>query len=157
MNKLDLISSFFLLVLALMISILSYKMKLGLWSNPGPGFFPFCAGIVLGAVSLIILVRCLLSSSGGKDRLWPPKGAIKNIVFVIAALFFYVAFLENIGFSICTFLAMVFYVRVIGSQKWISAVLFAVITTLISYMLFEMVLKAQLPPGFLGNYNIWIF
>lgn len=93
----------------------------------------------------------------GIDCLWPSKESIKNIVLVIAALFFYVAFLENIGFSICTFLVMVFYVRVIGSQKWISAVLFAVITTLISYMLFEIVLKAQLPPGFLGNYNIWIF
>src|SRR5215510_8731125 len=69
----DLTSALFWLAFAIFFSIESLtQLKLGTLHQPGPGFFPFWAGVVLGLLSLILLLNSLrnqerLSLSGLKS------------------------------------------------------------------------------------------
>jgi len=48
---------FFSLILGVSICIESYRVSLGDFHNPGPGFFPFLIGLSIAALSLALLVQ----------------------------------------------------------------------------------------------------
>ena len=148
MKRLDLVSSSSLLLLATAIGIQSYKLSLGTWAEPGPGFFPMGSGIALGLISFLILLNSLWTHEPGQRvPFWPGGRAAIKIVLVVLTLLLYGILLEYLGFLLCTFIALMFLLRVIETQKWFSAISFAVITTVISFAVFEFCLKSQFPKG----------
>jgi len=54
-------SSLLFLLFSVYISIESYRLGLGTLRMPGPGIFPFIAGVALGVVSLSLLFGTLLT------------------------------------------------------------------------------------------------
>jgi hypothetical protein len=147
MKSLDKISSLCLLFFAIGISIQSYKLSLGTMAEPGPGFFPMGSGITLGALSLLIFTKAILTSENRPNPFWPDKKAVRKIILVVLTILLYAISLEYLGFLLCTFLSMLFLLKVIEPQKWFPAIFFAVITSLSSYTVFEIFLKSQLPKG----------
>jgi putative tricarboxylic transport membrane protein len=142
----DLVSSLFWLAIAIFVSFEGFtKLKLGTLRQPGPGFFPFWGGLLLGALALILLARSLKS----RERLafgaipWPA------LVVVLGALLCYLLFLETLGFLIVTvlFLVALFCLAKIG---WVKQVAWSVIAASVAYALFKFWLKVQLPAGFFG-------
>src|SRR5215470_13966728 len=97
----DLTSALFWLAIAIFFSIEGLtQLKLGTLHQPGPGFFPFWAGVLLGILSLILLINSLknrerLSLSGLKS--W-------KLLLVTGALLAYLLLLEMLGFVTITFL-----------------------------------------------------
>jgi putative tricarboxylic transport membrane protein len=142
----DLVSGLFWLAIAIFVSFEGFtKLKLGTLRQPGPGFFPFWGGLLLGALALILLARSLklrerLAFSGIP---WPA------LVLVLGALLCYLLFLETLGFLIVTalFLIALFCLAQIG---WIKQVAWSVIAASLTYALFKFWLKVQLPPGLFG-------
>ena len=59
MKKLDWISGFFCLILGVSICIESYRVSLGDFHNPGPGFFPFLIGLAIAVLSSALLVQVI--------------------------------------------------------------------------------------------------
>ena len=147
----DKISSLCLLLFALGISIQSYKLSLGTWAEPGPGLFPMCSGITIGALSLLIFTKSVLTPESIVKPFWPDIKAIRKISLVVVTLLLYAISLDYLGFLLCTFLSMLFLLKVIEPQKWFVAIFFAVITSLSSFTLFEILLKSQLPKGFIAG------
>lgn len=147
MKSLDKISSLCLLFFAIGTSIQSYKLSLGTWAEPGPGFFPMGSGIILGALSLLILTKAILTSENRLNPFWADKKAVRKIILVVLTVFLYAISLEYLGFLLCTFLSMLFLLKAIEPQKWFPAIFFAVITSLSSYTVFKILLKSQLPRG----------
>jgi putative tricarboxylic transport membrane protein len=142
----DLVSAFFWLAVAIYVSYEGFtKLKLGTLRQPGPGFFPFWGGLLLGACALILLVRSLKS----RERL--ASGAIPwpALIMVLGALLGYLLFLEMLGFIIVTllFLLALFCFAEIG---WIKHVAWSAIATSLVYALFKLWLKVPLPSGLLG-------
>jgi len=142
----DLASALFWLAIAVFVSFEGFtKLKLGTLRQPGPGFFPFWGGLLLGACALILLVRSL------KSREWLGSGAIPwpALILVLGALLGYLLFLETLGFVIVTFLFLLalFCFAEIG---WIKHVAWSVIATSLVYALFKFWLKVQLPSGLFG-------
>jgi putative tricarboxylic transport membrane protein len=147
-KSLDRISSLCLVFLASGITIQAYILGPGTWADPGPGFFPMGSGIALGLISFLILAGALLDSKPEKENtLWPGKRDMKKIILVILSVLLYAVLIEYLGFILCTFFCMLFLLKVIEPQKWIPAFFFAAITSLISYTVFEIFLKSQLPRG----------
>lgn len=145
MKRLDR-SSLFLLFLSLFICLDSYRIDLGTLSSPGPGLFPFGAGLILGILSLIIILQ-----SSAKEEPGGTEGTGKyKIVLVLIALITYGLVLEWMGFIITTFGLLIFLLKVIVPQSWTRVLITAFLSSLCSYLLFEVWLKAQLPKGFLG-------
>ena len=142
----DLTSAVFWLAVAIYVSFEGFtKLKLGTLRQPGPGFFPFWGGLLLGACALILLARSLKS----RERLG--SGAIPwpALIMVLGALLGYLLFLETLGFVIVTllFLLALFCFAEIG---WIKHVACSVIATSIVYALFKLWLKVPLPSGLFG-------
>ena len=63
----DLISSVFWLAIAIFFSIEGFThLKLGTLHQPGPGFFPFWGGVVLGLLSLVLLLTHSRTETGSR-------------------------------------------------------------------------------------------
>ena len=142
----DLTSSLFWLAIAIFFAVDSVMhLRLGTLYQPGPGFFPFWAGVVLALLSLMSLFgslkkRDMLSLSGFKS----PK-----LLLVTGALLAYLLLLETLGFLIVTFLFLLLLFR-LGYRGWgVSAVL-ALTAAVASFAIFQLWLKTQLPVGPFG-------
>jgi putative tricarboxylic transport membrane protein len=148
----NLYSTFVLLLFSIYISIESYRLGLGRWRMPGPGYFPFGAGVLMGIISLGILIKSLATYSGRNASLAPhPSEPLnwQNIVLTLAGMLAYVICLQWMGFIPGTFLLMTYFVRVIGKRHWPVSLITAVSITVAAYLLFELALDAQLPKGLL--------
>jgi len=108
------------------------------------------SGMALGFISFLIFLNSLWAPEPGQRiAFWPGGRGATKIGLVVLTLFLYGILLEYLGFLLCTFIALLFLLRVIETQKWSSSISFAVITTVVSYAVFELSLKSQFPKGIL--------
>ena len=151
MNTRDLKGIFiplFWLFLSIYVSIASYSYDLGNWHKPGPGYFPFGAALVLGVISLWSLIKSLLKKSLEQVQVSLPKRINwQNIVLSVFALYVYVFLLNWGGFVLCTLLLMGFFLKVVSKQRWSVTLIVSCSIALGAYLLFDVLLDAQLPRG----------
>jgi putative tricarboxylic transport membrane protein len=129
----------------------SVRLSLGGFHTPGPGFFSFLAGIVLGVLSLLSFIQSFKELPGDERKpFWPhPRGTLK-VMFVFVALILYVVAMDSLGFCLTTFLFLGVLLRGIEPQRWSVVFSISVLGVLISYGIFQYWLDMQLPRGFLG-------
>jgi hypothetical protein len=82
---------------------------------------------------------------------WVSSRGWRPLIFTLGVLLFFFVFFERLGYLICTFLLVSILVGVIGKRKWWFVMLFAIFSTLISYLIFGVFLKTQLPGGIFGR------
>lgn len=140
-------SSLLLFFFSFFICFESYRLDLGTLSAPGPGLFPFGGGLILGLLSLIEMLKPSIEEN--KPEKGEGKGGYR-IALVLFALTAYGLILERLGFLIATFGLLIFLLKVVVPQKWPRVLVSAFLSTLISYLVFEVWLKTQLPRGILG-------
>ncbi|WP_407318650.1 tripartite tricarboxylate transporter TctB family protein [Isoptericola halotolerans] len=78
-----------------------------------------------------------------------PRRLALNAVTVVGSILFYILTAEWIGFILTMFLVLCMIQFVLGA-RWRQAILVAIGTTAVLYMLFERLLLVQLPNGLLG-------
>jgi putative tricarboxylic transport membrane protein len=135
--------------LSLFVIILSYKLGLGSFHNPGPGFMPFLLGLLLFPFSFFLFIKSLSRNIGGDETLEEKRGRVDigKLCLVLATLFSYAFLLEIIGFVIVTFLSLSLLFWGMGVGRWKSVAASAV-TTIIAYFFFTC-LGVRFPPGVL--------
>lgn len=151
--KADCWSSVVLLILGAVIGIESVSLGLGTWKAPGPGFLPFAAGLILLSLSMAIIAVAYLKGRKSpeiSEKLWPPKENLKAIFAVLMSLVVYDLFWNILGFTLSTFLLLGFLYRYVGKRKWGIVIVGATLTAFVTYMLFGVLLKVQLPTGVVG-------
>lgn len=146
MKRYDRITSLVCIAVAVAICFQSYRLSLGSWRSPGPGFFSFWTGVLLGGISIIVYLKARLSKSQ-EEASWFPRKRWRVLVLVLSALFAYALLLEVLGFLMTTFLLLLFLFKVIEPERWIVAIGGSLLTTLCSYALFALWLQVQLPKG----------
>ena len=151
MSKADRISGIFWFVFAIIVSIESRRLGLGTLRRPGPGFLFFWAGIFLAIMSLIILIRAWITQreEGAGKLIFGGQNLLK-IILVLASVFLYALFMESLGFIAVTLLLFLFLLGGIEKKGWIFAIFVSVAVTVAAYIIFEVLLKSQLPKGILG-------
>jgi hypothetical protein len=147
----DKLTGLFFLLLSIYVCIESYRLGLGAFSNPKAGLFPFISGILLGSFSILgffdkVPLKRAFEDAGNSIRQWK----LKKTVYALTVLFAYVFLLKSFGFPICTFLLVFFIYKVLEPKRLKTGILVAVLSTAASYFIFQVVLKVQLPRGFLG-------
>jgi len=146
--KKDLYTSLFWLLFATYYSLESYGYGLGKWSRPGPGYFPFGAGLLFGMISLYVFLRALRNKPAGESPGEPSERfQWQNIVLVVAGMLGYAFLLKRMGFILCTFLIVVLFIRVIAKKRWLNSIVTAGILAVVFHIFFNTLLKAQLPNG----------
>lgn len=149
MRRHDLISSTIWFFAGLFITFYAPQFDLGTVSMPGSGFMPFLAGILICIFSVLTFVQAYFNKAGKTEKIW---GHIqfRKLIFVLLSLLIYTFFLDIIGFLICTFFLIFFLIYFVGSENWLKSVLGAGLTSILSHLLFDIWLKAQLPKGIFG-------
>lgn len=151
MRKADRISGTFWLIFALITIIESYRLGLGNLLQPGPGFIFFWAGILLGIMSLVILIKTFIKV-GQAEAEKPTLGGVSytKIILVSLGVFLYALLLEFLGFIIVTTLLFVFILGVVEKKKWLFTIASSILVTVAAYLIFQTWLETQLPKGLFG-------
>lgn len=150
MRNRNLASGIFLFAFSIVALIETSKLDIGNLSSAQTGFFPFVLAILLGILSLVLLGKTIKGKNETKVPSWVSFGGWRPLIFTLGVLLFFFVFFERLGYLICTFLLVSILVGVIGKRKWWFVILFALFSTLISYLIFGIFLKTQLPGGILG-------
>jgi putative tricarboxylic transport membrane protein len=145
----DIISGIVCLFISGFVLTTSLGLGVGALHNPGPGFMLFWAGILLAMSSGILFGINFFKqrepvhrhdASNGGDR--------RNTVIAIAALIVYCLALPKLGYRISTFALMIVLFSLGRMKPW-AVVLGSLLTVLLSYYLFDHLLRTPLPRGVL--------
>jgi putative tricarboxylic transport membrane protein len=151
MNKADRISGIFWLFFSAFICIESYRLGLGSLHQPGPGFIFFWTAFVMGILSVAVIIPAWTRKQTGEAEgpIFGKENVLK-IILVLLSLFLYASFMETLGFIPMTLLLFIFLLGMIEKKRWGLTIFVSVVVTGISYLVFEIWLKSQLPKGLLG-------
>jgi len=148
--KKDILSSLFWLLFSIYFTTKSYNLGLGEWSRPGPGYFPFGAGLLFGILSLSVFVKALRKVPSSEIPIQSSERIHwQNMVLILFGMFAYTLLLKRIGFVLCTFLLVLLFIRVIAKERWFKSIITALVVALAFHLCFNILLNAQLPSGIL--------
>jgi hypothetical protein len=138
------------IAIAVWVCIGSVNLQLGSFSEPGPGFLPFGAGLFLGIMAVIRLIQ----AAGGQfeEKEEPPLAKInwKKVVGIVFSLFLYTFLLSWLGYLLATFLLMLFFFTFLKKMSWWIILGYSLSVIVISYLIFGIWLMVQFPKGILG-------
>lgn len=149
-KKVDFYTGLFWLLFSLVTCIEAYRLKLGDIRQPGPGFFPFWTGIIMGILSLVVLFQSIREKESKDSIVQDEPFGSWNIIIVLAVLTTYFLSLEKVGFLINTFLFIGIMLKWVYLQSWRTTILSALGTAIAAQLLFNVLLKAQIPSGIFG-------
>jgi putative tricarboxylic transport membrane protein len=122
----------------------SAKLPFGTIHSPGQGFFPLSISAIILLLALLLLVQALTSRS---RTVREGSGRIAKVAALLVILGAYTFLLEPLGYPLCTFLLVLFMLRVTDPQRWTVALGIAAITAVGSYVVFAIWLSVPLPRG----------
>lgn len=151
MDRKHVISGSLWLAVSLFVAFMAVDLGLGTLTQPGSGFIFFCSSVGLGVLSVILIIKSVLRKGEATPLMDGWKG-LKwgNAVLAIGILFFYALILDELGFILSTFLLMTVLFGLGRSRYWV-VIASAVMTTILSFVIFGYFLGVRLPKGILGS------
>jgi putative tricarboxylic transport membrane protein len=132
------------------------SLSLGLWrqNSPGEGLFPF-----ITACAVTVFALAGLAGLRGQPRVpahpgyaeQPLRSTVKRLAAYLAALVFYAAALDWLGFVLATILVVLFILRMAEGYNWRTTLTIAIGTAAGCHVLFVYWLGAILPAGALWD------
>jgi len=123
------------------------KLRVGVPTEPQPGFFPFIDGVILVALSILFLIQAWGGRTGEREAF----GQMKGPALVVLTLILYVATLESLGYVITTAILAAVVLKVMKTKPLVL-VLTSLMLAVVSYLLFDRLLGVTLPPGLLAAF-----
>jgi hypothetical protein len=144
----------FWIAIGVYISISAYRLGLGDFHQPGPGFIFFLAALILTILGAIDFISSFIGrpkTEKGKTEkpIWAGV-RWQKVLLVLVGLSLYTYLFNVLGFLTSTFLLMIFLFKGVEPTKWWISIVGSLITILISYGIFQLWLKVPFPQGFLG-------
>jgi putative tricarboxylic transport membrane protein len=150
-KKFDFIPGVIFSVLGIAVALGSWHLKLGSFEDPGGGLVPFLISLFLILLSGIVLaashdVRGALQEIRG---IWSEVPCWK-LALVVIYITGYAFFLEIIGYILATLIFFLILLKTISLLTWKTTVITSLLTVFLSYIMFAILLKVQLPSGIWG-------
>jgi hypothetical protein len=142
----------FWLLLSFYLSVESYRLGLSTANRPGPGFFPFLATIGIGLTAVSRLINSIRQQPAQGFPAMGIAGEARLVLWVIVGMVVYVFLLDHLGFLLCTFLLVAFYLKAIAGRRWTVTLAFAAAVALVAHYFFDVLLHAGLPRGLLTRF-----
>jgi len=149
MGRGGVISAVTLLALALAALFEASKLPFGRLSAPQPGFFPLILAILLAILSLVLIAQAIGGTKEESAATRQGSAIWKKIVLAVGALVVFGVLFESLGYIISTFLFITFLLRAVEGQNWMLIAVVAFSTSLVTYLIFGLLLETPLPPGIL--------
>lgn len=150
MKRNDLSGGLFFLGVGILFAVYSQSVDIGTMEEPGPGFLPLWAGILLTIMSSILIGKALFQKHEAGDPFFPESDSWKRVIMVVVSLLVYNLLLQPLGFILITFLFVAFLVKCIFPQTWLRTVVTATLSTAGAQIIFVTLLEITFPKGFLG-------
>ncbi len=152
------LSGFCVLLLGIVILWQGRHLSVGNLHAPGPGFFPMLLALLLIILSFFLIVpragRTKKQTKAGRDDEGQPglfsAQRLGRVSMVFVALLLYFIFLEYLGFVIVSFFLMAFCFVWVAHKRLYVALSWAFVAIGLAYLLFDVLLKSNLPSGVLG-------
>jgi putative tricarboxylic transport membrane protein len=143
----DRISGIVFILIGAGVFIASLNYPVGTLPKPGGGFFPLLAAALLLVLSVVFTFESFTrrAEPGHVPPFFPARETPRRILFGAAALVAYRYLIPLIGFALSTGLFILLLGRFLENFSWKRSLLFAVLTAVASYYLFQVVLKIQMP------------
>jgi hypothetical protein len=147
----NLFASLFVVVLSGWVMKQAYTMGLGTFHSPGPGFMVFIASLLLGLLALLALFKSLMRRQEA-SQIAPARKRWGRVAWVFLLLAGYVLLLNRAGYLLVTVvtLFLLFTVLQEGKKRWLSAAIMAAVTSGVTYLVFSVWFKLQLPTGWIS-------
>lgn len=122
-------------------------LRLGSLRNPGSGFQPFLASLLLVAASTVWVIGSL-----GRDEnprpFWEKGGWLRP---ALAGLFIlvYAWSMAPVGYVPATLLFMLLWQFLVEREKWLKAAIISIVSTAAMWLIFAKLLAVPLPEGLL--------
>ena len=144
--------SLFWLIIGVYVAITAYRLGLGHFHKPGPGFIFFWTALFLIILSAIDLAAALRGKSQKDAEEKPIWSGIQwpKVLMVLGGLSIYVYIFNILGFLLSTFLLMIFLFKGVEPTKWWVSILGSLIAMVITSSVFQLWLKVPFPTGILG-------
>lgn len=152
MERYDRIISLIWIALGIGQCMESWVLGLGSMSEPGTGFIPFVVGLVIIVLSAILLLESSIEvkkNPGRKVSRWSDTHW-RRVIYIVILLLAYALLLPKLGYLIATFLVLVFLLKSGEPIKWPAAIIVAILTSTISYLVFGIWLSVSFPKGILS-------
>jgi putative tricarboxylic transport membrane protein len=150
MKNVDQYSSLFWFIVGIAISLSSLKYGIGSLSQPGAGFITFFPGMIISLLSAALFI----SSRRDRDNvsrlrdLWAGFD-LKKVAYAILLLAVYILAFKPVGFVASTFVLLAFLFRLKSAYRLSTVLAMSIAFTIVSYVVFALLLKTQLPQGLL--------
>jgi len=146
MKWLNRISSLFLIGFSVYVFLSSLKLGIGSPKEPGPGFMPSFASVLIFSLSLWGFIKRFHGSpvkrSPSRDRTF----LLKSGIFVITILA-YALMLEIVGYIISAFVLVFAEFCITEPKQWHKNMAIAAVLSILSFIVFRRLLGVQLPRG----------
>ncbi len=140
-----------LVLLALSSIIISDSLRLGVgWAEgegPRAGYFPFYIALVLGAASISILLKAVLSGNEGLSESFVSRTSFGRVLTVLIPAIGYVAAVQFVGFYAASAVFLLLFMIFVGGESLLRAILVSVGVPLFFFMMFEKWFLVPLPKG----------
>ena len=138
------------MAVSIFVAVNAIALEIGTFSKPGAGFIFFWSSVGLGTLSVILIIKTIL----GKREATPSMDLWKdlrwgNAVLAVGMLLLYALILTTLGFVLSTFLLMIGLFG-IGRYPYRVVILSALITTILSFIIFRYFLEVHFPGGIIG-------
>jgi putative tricarboxylic transport membrane protein len=130
---------------------LAWRINLGSFHEPGPGFIGFVTGVFISSIGLVLFLSEVLS------RVVPDESGVLNqafqhvpwlrLFYTMTLLIIYALLLNTLGYIISTFLLMWGLFHDWEKNRWASSFLASLVTVGVTYVIFEVWLHCQFPRG----------
>ena len=151
MKRGDFIPSILFILLSFFVCQQSLGLGVGTFSQPGPGFLPFSAGIVIGVLTLVLLIQSIISKTVRSEVDKNGSMGSKGKTFLIClSLFLYTISVNIFGFLLSTFAFVLFFLYIVEYKKIWRLLIIAGLITFGNHLVFVKWLGVSLPKGFLS-------
>ena len=149
MKKNDRLTSLFWAALGFYIAYEGYRLQLGTFQEPKPGFLVFWAGMTLSGLGLALFLQTLKAKKDEERKaVWKGVRWVKVVGLMVAILVYALVF-KWAGFLLSTFVLLLFLLKGLEPQKWSVALAVSVVTVVLVYVIFGVLLESQFPEGIL--------
>jgi hypothetical protein len=152
MNKMDQIGGAVWTLLGIGFCLGSFKLKIGGFHNPGAGFIPFLAGLLLISLGIILAISNATKKREPQNR--NASHASKRnyfLPFMVGILFIaYILVSGVLGFLPATFFFLFSLFEITAPREWLMSLLISLSATISGYLIFSFWLGCPLPKGLWG-------
>ncbi len=152
MRKVDIVSGAVFVIFGAVTLIQSLQLSFFTEGVPGPGFFPgLLAGALMVTGALLVVTRVAKPEGAFEDFAWPTAWQARRSLGLWIAALGSVLLIGIVGFLLAMFVLVGVLLFVIEGRRSLSAVATVIITPLLAYGLFGVLLQVRLPLGLFGD------